>query len=208
MTKGKRRKRKTVDANLADAIHRYAQDPPKAPRRKAGRKRVSQSYTVIETATDLRALGVSQDTIGLIWGNASGGGGSERFAGQVDRLLKETIKDRKSAHTDQLNQEIANAKKKHKANVRRDQEKAKAITNFCRLVRAKWPAESADHYLQTLVTRIAAYKKTNKDWAAKVKIAIGTTGPVYEALSKHVKFVTKITFEPELIRKRMDRAIL
>ena len=208
MTKGKRRKRKTVDVDLADAIHRYAQDPPKEPRRKAGRKRVSQSYTVIETATDLRALGVSQDTIGLMWGNASGGGGSERFAGQVDRLLKDAIKDRKSAHKDQLNQEIANAKKKHKANVRRDQEKAKAITNFCRLVRAKWSAESADHYLQTLVTRIAAYKKTNKDWAAKVKMAIGITGPVYEGLSKHVKFVTKITFKPDLIRKRVKRAIL
>ena len=179
MTKGKRRKRKNVEANLADAIHRYAQDPPKAPRRKAGRKRVSQSYTVIETATDLRTLGISQDTIKLIWGNASGDEGSERFAGQVDRLLKEVIKDRKSVHTDQLNQEIANAKKKHKANVRRDQEKATAITNFCSLVREQWPAESADHYLQTLVTRIAAHKKTNKDWAAKVKMAIGITGPVY-----------------------------
>ena len=129
MTKGKRRKRKTVDADLADAIHRYAQDPPKAPRRKAGRKRVSQSYTVIETATDLRVLGISQDTIKLIWGNASGDEGSERFAGQVDRLLKELIKDRKSAHTDQLNQEIANAKKKHKANVRRDQGEANRLTN-------------------------------------------------------------------------------
>jgi hypothetical protein len=195
-----------IAKDLSEAILRYSHDPVLPPRRKAGRKHVSQSYTVIEAAKDLMALGVNQDTIDLIWRNAaSDKKRMKELPNQVGQLLKEKVKDRESA----FKKDIAEAKKKHKAIIRNGQKKAKAITNFYERVRDQPSEERADLYLQELVTRIAAYKKTNKDWAAKVKKAVGMPGggSVYEVLSKHVHQIWGVTFTADKIRKRMEQVV-
>jgi hypothetical protein len=195
-----------IAKDLSDTILRYSHDPVLPPRRKTGRKHVSQSYTVIEAAKDLMALGVNQDTIDLIWRNAaSDKKGVKELPNKVGKLLKEKVKDRESA----FKKDIAEAKKKKKAIILDEQNKAKAITNFCRKVRDQPSEERADQYLQELVTRIAAYKKTNKNWAAKVKKAVGMPGEgsVYEVLSKHVHQIWGVTFTADKIRKRMERVV-
>ena len=195
-----------IAKDLSDAILRYSHDPVLPPRRKAGRKHVLQSYTVIEAARDLMALGVNQDTIDLIWRNAASDKKvMKELPNVVVQVLKEKVKDQESA----FKKDIAEAKKKHKAIIRNEQKKATAITNFCKLVRDQWPGQAADYYLQNLVTGIAAYKKTDKDWAAKVKKAVGMPGKgsVYEVLSKHVHQIWGVTFTADKIRKRMEQVV-